>query len=277
MAPRPPPRSSRRSARPHLAIRHWRVPARGRAAGCRRDRPCRTARRSDRPARPSPCNRASAEASEALLAFVGSSPITASRLRRSVPEARVLPSPGVTRLHRYYDPLRLPPRPPSTASRPGVAARAAPIGISHVARTALPTCRPHYPGGPRGCAHRLLPRSCCLPHSLRGSASTTPLSRRARSSLALRPAGSLDRQKPPLSRSVNRPVSQRSRSSATEPPISIRMDPSSIDSSRLSWRTKGHKGFFARRRRAIILLRVLCDLCGQPSLRLCVSAVVCLS
>jgi hypothetical protein len=30
----------------------------------------------------------------------------------SAPEVRVLPSPGVTRLQRYYDPFRLPPVPP---------------------------------------------------------------------------------------------------------------------------------------------------------------------
>ncbi len=34
----------------------------------------------------------------------------------STPEARTLPSPGITRLHRYYGPLRLPPA-PSTRHR----------------------------------------------------------------------------------------------------------------------------------------------------------------
>ncbi len=36
-----------------------------------------------------------------------------------MPEVRALPSPGVTRLQRYYDPVRLPPGPPpETASKP---------------------------------------------------------------------------------------------------------------------------------------------------------------
>jgi len=32
---------------------------------------------------------------------------------RSIPEVRVLPSPGITRLRRYYDPLRFPAWPPA--------------------------------------------------------------------------------------------------------------------------------------------------------------------
>ena len=33
-----------------------------------------------------------------------------------MPEVRALPSPGVTRLRRYYDPVRLPPGPPPEAA-----------------------------------------------------------------------------------------------------------------------------------------------------------------
>ncbi len=33
-----------------------------------------------------------------------------------MPEVRALPSPGVTRLQRYYDPVRLPPGPPPEAA-----------------------------------------------------------------------------------------------------------------------------------------------------------------
>ena len=55
-----------------------------------------------------------------LQVLPGSSPITAtSSVFESTPEVRALPSTGITRLRRYYDPLRLPPRPPPcAASRP---------------------------------------------------------------------------------------------------------------------------------------------------------------
>ena len=67
-------------------------------------------------------------------------------------------------------------------------------------RITLPACRAHYPGGSNGCLCRLLRRSLGLPRVLSGSASALWISRPAQASLALRPAGSLDRQKRPLSR-----------------------------------------------------------------------------
>src|SRR5258705_1808642 len=51
----------------------------------------------------------------------------------------------------------------------------------------------HYPGGSSGCACRLLPRSRGLPQMAGRSASALSLSRPARASLTLRPAGSLSR------------------------------------------------------------------------------------
>src|SRR5882672_145745 len=115
----------------------------------------------------------------------------------SAPEVRVLPSPGVTRLHRYYDPIRLPPQPP-----PNVGVEAATL-----AATGLPRCPDHLPDVPCPLPRRIervhvsiLPRPRGLPRFAGGSASATSLSRPAQASLALRPAGLLNRPRRPLSR-----------------------------------------------------------------------------
>src|SRR5205814_5850700 len=65
-----------------------------------------------------------------------------------VPEPRPLPSTGVTRLHRYYGPLRLP-------TRPGLSLAGCRLRVTHPHRVGSPvlrgspalTCRRHYPGG----------------------------------------------------------------------------------------------------------------------------------
>ena len=74
-------------------------------------------------------------------------------LFKSTPEARVLPSTAITRLQRYYDPLRLPPG----AHRRGYGAQAPPQWVSHVTRITFATCHAHYPGGPDGGCRHLLP------------------------------------------------------------------------------------------------------------------------
>jgi hypothetical protein len=72
----------------------------------------------------------------------------------STPEVRVLPSTGITRLQRSYDPVRLPPMP---LPRSNVQAAAlTPNGSPPITRTTFPTCRAHYPGGSSGCSCRLL-------------------------------------------------------------------------------------------------------------------------
>ena len=64
-------------------------------------------------------------------------------------EPRPLPSTGVTRLRRYYGPLRHPKRP--GLSLAGVRLRVTPL-TAWASRVAfdlrLPTCRRQYPGGP---------------------------------------------------------------------------------------------------------------------------------
>jgi hypothetical protein len=88
----------------------------------------------------------------------------------------------------------------TVACRDVEAATLAHDGSPPITRTTFPTCRAHYPGGSSGCSYRLLPRSCSLPQMAGGSASALSLSRPARASHALRPAGSLSRPRRPLSR-----------------------------------------------------------------------------
>ena len=75
-----------------------------------------------------------------------------------------------------------------------------PNGSPPITRNTFPTCRAPYPGGSSGCSCRSLPHSRGLPQMAGGSASALSLSRPAQASLTLRPAGSLSRQKRPLSR-----------------------------------------------------------------------------
>ena len=151
------------------------------------------------PAPPSPCDTASSEGSGSSQVFAR---LIANHLHlasfESTPEVRALPSTGVTRLQRYYGPVRLPPEPPPYGDVE--AATLARDGSPPITRITLPTCRAHYPGGSNGCMRRLLPRSLGLPRYSGGSASTSSLSRPAQASLALRPAGSLNRPRRPLSR-----------------------------------------------------------------------------
>ena len=77
----------------------------------------------------------------------GQSPLLVSF--KSTPEVRALPSTGITRLRRYYGPLRLPPGP-----APKVPLRVAtphPGRVSHVTQDTFLTCCPHYPGRSNRC------------------------------------------------------------------------------------------------------------------------------
>jgi len=73
-------------------------------------------------------------------------------------------------------------------------------GSPPITRITIPTCCVQYPGRPNRCMCRLLPCPRGLPRAKDGSASASTLSRPARTSLALQPAGSLDRPRRPLSR-----------------------------------------------------------------------------
>ena len=130
-------------------------------------------------------------ASEHLLELIGF-PISRSFTTYCVClELRSLPSTGVTRLPRYYEPLRH-PRAPSlslTGFRLVIADHA--LGLPVFRALSLCTCRRHYPGAAAG---RILrsshPAVSAFPDMAVGSACASSFSRIAQRSLALRPAHS---------------------------------------------------------------------------------------
>ena len=103
-----------------------------------RSRPSRVARvgRRGRAAIPSRRHAASSATPERLTEWIGSSPISCrpSSLPSLLLQPRPLRSTGVTRLHRYYEPLRHPSRPgsgprgPPVRGGPTLRRRSAPIG-----------------------------------------------------------------------------------------------------------------------------------------------------
>jgi hypothetical protein len=116
----------------------------------------------------------------------------------STPEVRVLCSTGITRHQHSYDPVRLPPGPPS--ENDVEAATLIPNGSPPITCITFPTCCAHYPGGSNGCTCRRLPHSRGLPQMTGWSASALSLSRPAQASHALPPVELLSRPRRPLSR-----------------------------------------------------------------------------
>src|SRR6266404_2926587 len=74
----------------------------------------------------------------------------------ATPEVRSLPSTGITRLHRYYEPLRLPGRPGLTLAGVRLGLRPHRQDLPCCVDLLVQTCRRHYPGGTVG-GIRLLP------------------------------------------------------------------------------------------------------------------------
>jgi len=82
----------------------------------------------------------------------------------SLSEVRALCSTGITRLPRYYGPLRGPSQPAPFRRRSVCSAGS---GLPSITRTTFPACRAHYPGGSNRCLsilagafpHRVLPDS----------------------------------------------------------------------------------------------------------------------
>ncbi len=71
-------------------------------------------------------------------------------LFHNAPEVRLLPSTGVTRLQRYYGPVRLPRWPGLSLAGVRLVWRP-PLGVSRVASNLLlSACCRHYPGGTTG-------------------------------------------------------------------------------------------------------------------------------
>jgi hypothetical protein len=137
---------------------------------------------------------------------------------RSTPEVRPLPSTDITRLQRYYEPVRHP-------TRPGLSL--AGVRSSHALRCWGFPCCVRSP-----CADMLSPlprwdhrRGCCrspricdggLPHPFAGSAPTLRLSRPARRSLTLRPVCSRSRPRRPFPSKA---------SAVSLPPLPLRLLP----------------------------------------------------
>src|ERR1700693_1257124 len=106
-------------------------------------------------------------------------------------ELRSLPSTGVTRLQRYYEPLRHPRAPDLSLAgvRLVIADRA--MGLPVLRTLSLCTCCRHYPGAAAGGMFSLgSPAVSAFPERVIGSACALSFSRLARRSLALRPAHS---------------------------------------------------------------------------------------
>jgi len=78
--------------------------------------------------------------------FSGCAPITEPRFLHKYPEVRALPSAGITRLRRYYDPLRVPAGPLSLPRALELASTRS--GVPPMTQTTFLACRAHYPGGP---------------------------------------------------------------------------------------------------------------------------------
>src|SRR5882724_10268024 len=106
-------------------------------------------------------------------------------------EPRSLPSTGVTRLQRYYEPLRHPRAPGLSLAGVRLVIPDHALGLPVLRALSLCTCCRQYPGVAAGRTLRSFnPAVSAFPDMAVGSAYTLSVSRRARRSLALRPAHS---------------------------------------------------------------------------------------
>ena len=104
-------------------------------------------------------------------------------------ELRSLPSPGVIRLQRYYEPLRHPMRSGQSLAGVRLVIPDHPMGLPVLRALSLCTCCRHYPGAATGRRRRSShPAVSAFPDNVVGSTCTSSFSRIARRSLALRPA-----------------------------------------------------------------------------------------
>ena len=106
-------------------------------------------------------------------------------------ELRSLPSTGVTRLQRYYEPLRHPRAPGLSVTGVRLVVPDHALGLPVLPALSLCTCCRHYPGAATGGPASLIrPVVSAFPERVIGSACASAFSRLARRSLALRPAHS---------------------------------------------------------------------------------------
>src|SRR6476660_10062457 len=106
-------------------------------------------------------------------------------------ELRSLPSAGVTRFPRYYEPLRHPTAPSLSLTSVRLVTSDHALRLPVLRTLSLCTCCRHYPGAATGRAVSLIrPAVSAFPDNPVGSACALSFSRFARRSLALRPAHS---------------------------------------------------------------------------------------
>jgi hypothetical protein len=110
-------------------------------------------------------------------------------------ELRSLPSAGITRLQRYYRPLRHPSAPGLSLTGVRLIIPDHALGLPVLRALSLCTCRRQYPGAAAGRNPRSShPAVSAFPDSAVESACTSTFSRFARRSLVLRPAHSRGHQ-----------------------------------------------------------------------------------
>src|ERR1700676_4141642 len=106
-------------------------------------------------------------------------------------ELRSRPSTGITRLHRYNEPLRLPRAPGLSLTRIRLVVPDHALGSPVWRSLSLCTCCRHYPGAAVGRTASLIhPTVSAFPERVVGSACASSFSRLARRSLAVPPAHS---------------------------------------------------------------------------------------
>src|SRR3954452_7058352 len=152
---------------------------------------CRTERKSDsRP--PSSLSRVTPSAVSEHFSELLGCPISRFLTTSCVClELRPLPSPGITRLQRYYGPLRHPKAPGLSLTGVRLIIPDHALGLPVLRALSLCTCCRHYPGAAAGRSLRSChPTVSAFPDSTFGSACTSSFSRLAQCLLTLRPAHS---------------------------------------------------------------------------------------
>src|SRR5215472_4469932 len=165
------------------------------APECRRGCSCRTERRSDSRPPPSLSRVTPSAVSEHFSELLGC-PISGSLTTSCVGlELRPLPSPGITRLQRYYWPLRHPSAPGLSLTGVRLIIPDHALGLPVLRALSLCTCCRQYPGAAAGRNPRSShPAVAAFPDTAVGSACTSTFSSLARRLLALRPAHSRGHQ-----------------------------------------------------------------------------------
>ena len=150
LAPRHTPRHPRSPDRPHPARPDWSGTGHRHAPGYLRGRSCRTEHRSDSRLQPSLSRVTPSAVSEHFPELIGC-PISRSLATSCVClELRPLPSTGITRLRRYYGPLRHPRAPGLSLTGVRLAVPGHAKGLPVLRALSLCTCCRHYPGAAAG-------------------------------------------------------------------------------------------------------------------------------